>query len=276
MTTTSSLTAPADKEGKFQAVQTTLSDAEVEAAKDGLLKDIRWTQAERHFADPAQFGQTICLVSFVPSKGAKPDKDNIYGMMKVRGVYPTEEEANKRAEFLIREVDSLHEIYHCHVGRPFPITTSEIFSNEVKSIDVRQKATEIISEDILSQKRNDRKQVEEIKQREKALLEESKRAEKNEPIDPFESYITEQVKRAQLIWTYVETQKKMKTMKENIAKATETIEQADTEHPDFFERYKERYYQARKEAGLPEEDPNENSFIKYLGLDLKDVVAVQE
>jgi hypothetical protein len=194
-------------------------------------------------------------------------------MMKVRGVYATEDEANERAEFIIRNVDSYHEIYHCHVGRPFPITTSEAFSDEVKTIDIKQKTTDIISEDILSQKKNDRQQIDEIKQKEKALLEESKKAQNNEPADPFETYITEQVKRAQLIWTYVETQKKMETMKDNITKATKVIEDADAEHPDFFEKYKKRYYEARKEAGLPEEDGNDNSFIKYLGLDLKDALA---
>jgi hypothetical protein len=268
----SSLTSPSDKSGKFQPVKVTFSEDEVQEAKSVLQKDIRFTQVEQHFADPPQFGQKICLVSFIPSKGAKPDKDNIYGMMKVRGIYATEDEANERAEFLIRNVDSYHEIYHCHVGRPFPITTSEAFSDEIKTIDIKQKTTDIISEDILTQKKNDRQQVEEIKQKEKALLEESKRAQKNEPADPFETYITEQVKRAQLIWTYVETRKKMATMKENIEKASSTIKEFDVDNPDFYEKYKKRYYEARKEAGLPEEDGNENSFIKFLGLDLKDVI----
>jgi hypothetical protein len=268
----SSLTAPADKQSKFQPVKVTLSDEEVQEAKNVLQKDIRFTQTEQHFADPPQFGQKICLVSFIPSKGAKPDKDNIYGMMKVRGVYATEDEANERAEFIIRNVDSYHEIYHCHVGRPFPITTSEAFSDEIKTIDIKKKTTDIISEDILTQKKNDRQQMEEIKQKEKALLEESKRAQKDEPQDPFEVYITEQVKRAQLIWTYVETKKKMETMKDNIHKATDAIKDFDTENPDFYEKYKQRYYEARKEAGLPEDDGNDNSFIKYLGLDLQQVL----
>lgn len=274
MSATSSLAAPSDRDGKFTSIKTTLSEDEVVEAKETKVKDLRFAQVEQHFADPAQFGQKICLVSFIPSKGARPDKDNIYGMMKVRGVYATEEEANDRAEFLIRNVDSYHEIYHCHVGRPFPITTSDVFSDEVKSIDIKKKTTEIISEDILTQKRNERQQVEEIKQKEKALLEESNRAQRDEPLDPFEVYITEQVKRAQLIWTYVETQKKIGQMKDSIAKATKAIKDTDQDHPDFYEKYKDRYYQARKEAGLPEDTSNENSFIKFLGLDLSEALAM--
>ena len=61
-------------------------------------------------------------------------------------------EMNKR-EFLIRNVDSYHEIFHCKVGRPFPITDSNEFGNTVKSIDIRKKTTELISEDILNKKK---------------------------------------------------------------------------------------------------------------------------
>jgi hypothetical protein len=133
----SSLTAPSDKTTKFVPTKAVLNEDEVKEAVGVLSKDIRFVQVEQHYADPPQFGQKICLVSFIPSKGAKPDKDNIYGMMKVRGVYATEEEANERAEYIIANIDSYHEIYHCHVGRPFPITTSDVFSNEIKSIDIK-------------------------------------------------------------------------------------------------------------------------------------------
>lgn len=264
---TTSLTSPSDKTGTFRSKKMTLDDEETDNAMKVLNKDIRFTQIEQHYADPSQFGQNICLVSFVPSKGATPDKDNIYGMMKVRGVYATEQEANERAEFLIRNVDSYHEIYHCHVGRPFPITTTDTYTNEVHTIDIRRKTTDIISEDILIKKKNEKQQMEEIKQREKKLLEESKRAQNDEPIDDFERYITEQVKKAQLIWTYVETKKKMVTMKESIEKAKDLIRKYDEEHPEYISQYKEKYYQARKEAGLKDED-DDGSFIKYLGQDL--------
>jgi hypothetical protein len=189
--------------------------------------------------------------------------------MKVRGVYASEEEANDRAEHIIRYVDSYHEIYHCHVGRPFPITTTDMYSNDIKSIDIRKKTTDTISEDILSKKRDEKKQIEEIKQKEKALLDESRRAQNDEPLDSFEVYITEQVKKAQLIWTFIETKKKLEQMKDSISKSKNVIFDLENEHPDYQSKYKERYYEARKEAGLPD-DKDENSFIKYLGIDLED------
>lgn len=263
-----SLIAPSDREKKTSYEpkrMDPLSQEEMTSAMEVLNRDIRFSQVDRYYADPMLPGQKIALVSFVPSKGAKPDRDNIYGMMKVRGVFSTEEEANERAEFLIRNIDSYHEVYHAYVGKPFPVTTAEGYSSEIKSIDIRKKTTELISEDILSKKRQEKNEMIDIQEREKKLLEESKRAQQDEPEDPFDTYITTQVKRAQLAWTYHETLKKMNQMKESYKSAADEIRELDEAHPDFIDRYKERYMQARKESGIAEDH---DSFIKYLGLDL--------
>ena len=154
-----SLVSPSDRKNMPYApknVEEPLNADQIQQAMEVKSKDITFAQVDRYYADPYQPNQKIALVSFVPSSGAKPDKDNIYGMMKVRGVYATEEEANERAEFLIRNVDSYHEVYHAYVGRPFPVTTSEGFANEVKKIDIRQKTTDVISEDILNKKKAER------------------------------------------------------------------------------------------------------------------------
>lgn len=263
-----SLKAPADRESnQLRLSKETIPEHEVPIAMKALNKDIRFTQVEKYYADPVIYGQHIALVSFVPAKGAKPDKDNIYGMMKVRGVFASEQEANDRAEFIIKNVDSYNEIFHTYVGRPFPITNSDMYSNEIETIDIRQKTTDIISNDILAKKKNEKQEIEQMKEREKALLEESKKAQQDSPLDEFEQYITQQVKRAQLIWTYKETLSKLKQMKESIKKSSEILEEMDKEHPDFMLKYKDKYYQARKEANLKDED--ENSFLKYLGKDLE-------
>ena len=263
-----SLVSPADrdKSGAHQVRNMEpLSMEETTNAMKALTKDLRFAQVDRYYADPALTNQKIALVSFIPSKGARPDKDNIYGMMKVRGVFATEEEANERAEFLIRNVDSYHDLFHAYVGRPFPVTTSEGFAVELKSIDIRKKTTEMISEDILSKKAQEKKEMTEIQDKEKKLLEQSKRAQADEPEDPFEVYITSQVKRAQLAWTYHETQAKMDQMKRSFDDAVSTIVELDAANPEFINMYKEKYMQARKESNIPEDH---DSFLKYLGMDV--------
>lgn len=220
---------------------------------------------DRRYADPEIMNQKICLLSFVPSQGASPDEDGIYGMMKVRGVFATEEEGNERAEFLIRHTDSVHEIYHAYVGRPFPVTNRKGFEKELQTIDIRKKTTEILSEDILAKKRKEKQEMEELQEKERALLEESEKALQNKAQDPFEVYITNQVKRAQLLWTYRETEKKMKQMKESYLRAREEILHAEKEHPEYRDQYKEKYMKTRRDAGIPDDD---QSFIQYLGLDI--------
>lgn len=268
-----SLTAPLDRrvEDKPSLIRSTvqpLSDEELLKAlpvlnRDGHLETFQ--RIDRRYADPELQHQKIVLVSFVPSRGATPDKDEIYGMMKVRGVFATEEEANERAEFLIRHTDSLHEIYHAYVGRPFPVTTKTGYEKELQTIDIRKKTVDLISEDLLSKKRKEKQEMEELQEKEKRLLEESDRALRNEPSDPYETYITNQVKRAQLLWTWHETKKKITQMKDSFYKARDAILEAELAHPEYVDQYKEKYMKARRDAGIPDDD---HSFLQYLGLDL--------
>jgi hypothetical protein len=244
---------------------------ELPKAMNVLNKDITFSQVDRYYADPPQTNQKIALVSFIPSSGATPDKDNIFGMMKVRGVYGTEEEANERAEFIIRNVDSYHDVFHAFVGRPFPVTTSDGYAGSVKSIDIRKKTTELISEDILSRKRQEKMEMEDIQDREKKLLEESNRAKEGLPIDSYDEYITENVKRAQLVWTFHETKKKILQMKNTFQTTTERIQELDKDHPEYVSSYREKYMEARKASGIPDDN---DSFIKYLGMDLE--VAMED
>ena len=260
-----SLLSPFDKKNNQMRLNQTFSEDEVDLLKGKLNKDVRYLQVDRYYADPNQHGQNICLVSFIPSTGATPDKDNIYGMMKVRGVYATEEEANERADFIIRNVDSYHEIFHCKVGRPFPITNDNEFASTVHKIDIRKKTTELISKDILNKKKEEKEEMMEIQDREKNLLEESKKAQEGGKMDEFDEYITMNVKRAQLLWTYKETKEKLKQMKKSYLSSIERIKELDEGYPNFKDEYKEKYMSARREAGIPDE---KSSFVEYLGLDI--------
>jgi hypothetical protein len=270
-----SLVSPVDREkidmSKPKLRVEPLNLDELPKAMNVLNKDITFSQVDRYYADPPQTNQKIVLVSFIPSSGATPDKDNIFGMMKVRGVYGTEEEANERAEFIIRNVDSYHDVFHAFVGRPFPVTTSDGYAGSVKSIDIRKKTTELISEDILSRKRQEKMEMEDIQDREKKLLEESNRAKEGLPIDSYDEYITENVKRAQLVWTFHETKKKILQMKNTFQTTTERIQELDKDHPEYVSSYREKYMEARKASGIPDDN---DSFIKYLGMDLE--VAMED
>jgi len=221
----------------------------------------KFPRVDRTYADPILSMQLYGLISFTPAKGATPNENGVFGFAKLRGNFASEIEASQRAEFLIKNVDSYHQIYHTYVGRPFPITNSSKYSAETTEVDIRKQTAESVSQNVREKRLDEEKEIREIKQREEKLLEETKREE----IDTYDDYITQKVKLAQLSFTYLEHQKKMEEVKGIIINTRELIKKLDDEFPDYKTSYYEKYMQARRDAGIKEtsDDLNAN-FLKFL------------
>lgn len=267
-TKVNSLTTPGDENVKFKPSDApVLSEAETREAVKNLRVSHNYPAIERRLNDPELAGQRYGLVSFVPAKGATPNSQGVYGFAKLRGNFNTEEDANDRAEYLIRNVDSYHHIYTLYVGQPFPLTTSSDFSAEVKSVDISKEATEAYNEDVKKKREKEKKEIEEIKEREKKLLEDVEK-----PVDERkeEHYVTLRVKKAQLTWTYVETLKKIRQMQTLIAKTMIEIDEIDEKEPTLKDLFFTRYKQARDEAGIPVDSKSVNeSFVKFMVEDIE-------
>ena len=268
-----SLTSPEDRDriNKWKPVQNSppLTVEETEIAVKELNNTSftdKFPRIDRTYADPIIPMQYIGLISFVPAKGATPNENGVYGFAKLRGNYPSEIEATQRADHLIRNVDSHHQIYHTYVGRPFPMTISSDYSAKTDEIDIRKEMTKDISSNIRQNKDNEEKEIREIKQREEKLIEESKKTEE----DPYEEYITMRVKKAQLSWTYLEHIKKIDEIKSIIIKTRSQVEEYDQKFPEFKDTYYEKYMKARKDSGIKEsvQDADAN-FIKFLVEDVE-------
>lgn len=269
-----SLTSPLDRNpdksylNKLRHGQPTLTENETEVAMKEL-NDMsilsKYPKIEKSYADPPVNLQQFSLFSFVPSSGAKPDDMGVYGFAKIRGSYATIQEANERSEYLIRNCDTYHKIYHTYVGRPFPVTNSSKYSKEVSEVELKKKMTDTYSEDIKQKKLEEQKDIYDMKEREEKLLQESKNAEAGLPYtsDPYEIYTEKRVKLAQVSWTYIETEKKMKQMMEVILKTKKEIDELEKTSDDYKKQYFERYMKARKSANLPDENV-ETSFMKYM------------
>lgn len=268
-----SLTAPEDRDQSKRwrpTMAAPLTDSEMKEAKDELMNTsyvTSYTRSERSYADPVLPAQLLGLISFTPAKDAKPNKNGVYGFCKLRGNYATLLEADDRAEFLIRNHDSYNQISTCYVGRPFPLTESRKFSDDINEVDLNKEAAESMSSAIRRQQKKDSRDLKEIKDREKLLKEDVK---KKPGDDPFEDYITTRVKRAQLVWNYKEHQKKMTEVKELIINCRKKIVDLDAEHPEFDGNYFEKYRLARVESGLDETtEQSEQNFMKYLVKDIE-------
>jgi len=266
-----SLTTPEERdlENRWRPEQgaPALTEDEVNLAMSELNNTAyteKFPRVDRTYADPPPPMQTIGLISFTPAKGATPNENGVFGFAKLRGNYNTPQEADQRAEFLIRSVDSYHQIYHTYVGRPFPITASSKYSAETAEIDIRKEATQAISTNIKEKKAEEQKNVDDIKKREEALLSETKNIEEN-GVDPFDEYITLRVKKAQLLWTYQEHIKKLEEVRGIILKTRNTITEMDEKHVDFKDKYFDKYMKAREDAGIKEtQEELQSNFMAFL------------
>jgi hypothetical protein len=273
-TTESALTAPEDRDlnNKWKPDQTTppLTDEETKLAMEEKNVDVflsKYPKVDRTYADPIDPIQKIGLISFTPAKGAKPNAKGIYGFAKMRGNFATEIEANQKAEDIIRNYDSYNTVYHAYVGRPFPLTESSDYSATTDEIDIRKDVRESVSHNIKQKKKDEYEEINEIKEREEALIEQQKPAKNNEEVevDPYEEYITLKVKKAQLSWTYLEHISKMKEIKDIIISTKETLDKLDEEHPDFKDSYYKKYLDARNSSGLDSsKESTQNNFMKFM------------
>lgn len=258
----SSLTAPLDRtRGSWMpASLAPLSETETfEAQQDLIVKQV-YKNVDRVYIDPAISMQNIALVSFIPCKGATPDAQGMYGFAKIRGCFNTILEADQRAEYIIRNVDSYHKIFYTKVGHPFPITTESSYSADHNEVDIRKKVVDEFSSDIKKQKEDDSAQIKQIQEREQAL----KSDVSKEEVDPYDEYITLKVKNAQLHWTYLEHIKKLKEIKPIIQQTRRVLLDMDRDYPSFKDQYYQKYLDARKEAGLKESPDDKDSFMRFL------------
>lgn len=268
-----SLTAPEDRDrvNRWRPEQGApkLTEDEVNAAMNELpVHDFinKFPRVDRTYADPPIPIQTFGLVSFVPAKGATPNKNGVYGFAKLRGNYGTLQEVEQQEENIIRNVDSYHKLFVAYVGRPYPLTLDPKYAAKTKEIDIRKETTKSISDDIKKKKKEEKNEVEDIKEREQKLLEESNKDEE----DPYETYVTLRVKKAQLSWTYMEHIKKMKEIRGIIKKTRVDIDDMDSEHPKFKDSYYDKYMDARKKAGIKEsKEESVDNFIKYMVEDVE-------
>jgi hypothetical protein len=274
----SSLTAPEDrnKVEKWipqQSIPPLTNEQTKEAFTELNNTDFvsKFPRVDRTYADPPPPMQRYGLFSFIPAKGATPNENGVFGYAKQRGNYESEIEANQRSEFLIRNVDSYHQIFHTYVGRPFPLTVSSRYSAEVKEIDIRKDMAESISSHVKSKKQEEQETMREIKDREEALLQESRDAQKGKSAfdDPYETYITMRVKKAQLLWTYAEHKKKMEEIIKVLVDTVHIIDELDKKDETFKDKYFEKYRKAREVAGIKETDKDmQQNFMKFLVEDL--------
>lgn len=251
-----------------------LTRTEIESAKKELFKkNLLFPKSVKSINDPIILNQEYGLISFTPARDARPNSNGIYGVLKVRGNFPTLDEADKFAETLVRNHDSYNEIYTVKVGNSIPLCKEAHLVEDTNLVDLNKEIENIVSTDVKEKRKQEQKEIQNIKEREKNLLQENKEILQGDyEEDPLEHYIMVRVKKAQLMWTLLENRKRIvNELIPVIKKVKNEILELNKQHPDFDKLYYERYVQARESVGIKDkEEIGYNNFLNYL-LDDKDV-----
>lgn len=245
-----------------------LSSEHTEQARNELLKsNLLFPRSVKSINDPVIMGQEYGLISFTPAKDVQPNSNGIYGVLKLRGNFGTLEESQVHAEKLIRNHDSYNEIHTIRVGQCIPLSKKSELVEETATIDLNKEVETIVSNDVKEKRHKEKQEMKTIQEREQQLLKENKEILEGEyKPEPMEQYIMLRVKKAQLMWTLIETRKRMDNeVIPAIRKTKKEIEAMNQEYPEFDKQYYQRYMDARQSVGIKEQDKLDYShFMQYL------------
>lgn len=252
-----------------------LTEIELQNATKTLINKnmLQFPRQVKAINDPVILNQEYGLISFTPAHDVQPNKNGVYGVFKLRGNFATLDESQAYAEKLIRNHDSYNEIHTVRVGQCIPLSKKAELVEEVDVIDLNKEVESIVSKDVKEKRQKEKQEMKTIQEREKQLLKENTEILSGDYAeDPLDQYIMLKVKKAQLMWTLVETRKRMENeIIPSIRKAKKDLQDMDEKYPEFDKQYYERYVSARESVGIKDQDKlNYSYFMKYL-LDDEDV-----
>jgi hypothetical protein len=242
-----------------------LTDEELKAAKNDLINKefikLEYPKTMKFHVDPPIPLQQYGLISFIPSKGAKPDDDGCFGVLKSRGNFESEAAADNMSEDIIRRHDSYAIIDYIRVGRPFPLMLdNRLYRCATKEVDIRKKVDETIRNDLKKKRDQDRDDMEQVQERHRQLMADVSE-EREKKYDDLEYYVTLKTKKASLRYHVDEMTRKMKESAELIKAASAELATLEEAHPEYKNQYMDRYTAALQGAGI---SIDSNPLIKYM------------
>lgn len=242
-----------------------LTDEEVVVAKKDLI-DINFIMSkygrERKFRiDSTVVGQNIGVVTFKPSKGAKPDKRGCFGVIKVRGNYPNTSEADKRCDVLLTE-DENCDIDMPLVGKEFPLMiNNELYTYSVRDVDTKQIITDTTTSLIREKEEKDEKEKKAMLDKQKQLLDGTNEDEKENTLTDYALYEQLRTKKANNLYVIEKCKNNLVKCQENIENTLKEIKEIDGKFPSYKNDYIKNYIDEIKQVGI---DPKQMEIIKYM------------
>jgi len=256
-----------------------LTNKQMRVAEKELLNNnftqLRFPRERKFRVDPAINGQTFCVTSFFPSAGATPDKDGCYGVMKVRGSFSTQHEAEQWAKMLMRKHDTLAEFDITYVGRDFPLMkNNECYSKETTEVNLQATMDDITLGWYKSKRNEEKRDRDSVEQRHQKLIGKKSSQEpdyEEDLMDDLEKYTQLRTKIAYAKLRVEESNKHKSEAEKALEKFNEELEAADAQNPTFRHQFLAKYEEGLAKIGV---DKSKNTYIQYMK-DEKDVSDIR-
>lgn len=246
-------------------------DDVAEAAFNGQF--VKYPQIVRKGMDePPSKSQIYTNVSYMlfetPVK-VKNSRKPVYGFMKIRGSFPSKEEAEADARRIISEVDSKYQIRLAPTGAWIPITEDDRAIEEL--YDVRNSDDEIHLRDkaVKEKEAEERRIARELKENEEKLKNETDVHDQPESLD---FYTMNRVTEMRLVENRDAELEKLRDIENKIAFTRMKLKKLEQNNPDYKEQWIDHYNAGRKDKGIHEFVPSTDQFKEYENTELKELI----
>ncbi len=242
------------------------------AIKDCLFPKL----VHRNYDDKEVRNQKIGLFTFIPCSDVKPDKNGLYGIIRLRGNFSTVEKADDHANYLITSVSSYDEIMYAPIGRDCPVAADPAkFCQELKEVDIQKEMEKVTVQNLRKKIELEKKEAADVLERKKKMDDMNKMIEKQNKDGGIqqleinlERYTELRVKNANLRIRKTELITKLAECAVSLSKTRKEILSANEESKlEFVDKFLDIYIDSLKKIGAPVDN---NPIIMQIKRDQKE------
>jgi hypothetical protein len=250
-----------------------LTDEQLAEAKLALWNNkflsLQFPRQRKFRVDPLIPGQSIGIVSFIPSPGSRPDKQGCYGVVKLRGNFQDQMEAERYGAMLMRKYDAYAEYDLVRVGQEFPLMIdNSVYTAETREINIKAIVDDVSLSYIRKKKQQERQDREEVEERARRLVNADNEEEKQTTGgEDLEYYTMLRTKKAHCQHVIDEAKRRAVEAEEALVKINKEVAELDERFPTYKKDYIAQYDRALKSIGA---DATKNPLIQYMKKDAEE------
>ncbi len=242
------------------------SDLVGQSAVQGQL--VTYPKIARALDDPTIPGQQFVNLSYMllADPVTLESGKKMFGYVKFRGAYPSQETAQKEGERIIREVDSKWQVRVALGGQWIPITEDDTrIKDKIDVVTNDEGDKPALRDAALQRKRNEDQRIQrELREHEDELRrdteDETPLEEKERTLD---GYVTKRNTEMKLLEMEEKYLYQLKAMRYNMARLSHEMGCLERDHPEYNDQWLDRMNEERTKYGHPNYVPSEKELTHH-------------